>query len=184
MRTINSKTEYFRLWENGLIGNTLKVWGSIADIKEEGYKGQLSARVKRATGGGFYRYNIKNVAEAEQTVAEWVATGIPENQIYFNESAPDQFLIMQGEIMRSTDYYDLTYSREQIKMRDAMRSAKTMKGVSVVSYLETIMTPSSYEDIKDLFEIFPDSVIEFGVYQHCLGKLPSRNCLIWEVRNY
>ena len=184
MATIDSKADYFKLCERGSFGNTLRLWGSLDEIIEQGYEGFLTARVKRATGGGFVKYNVKGPKEALEVQNLWISQGISLPDIYFNESAPDEILVTQGEIMRSKDYYDLFYCEEKMKMRDAMRIGKSMCGVLAHIYIKTVMTPNSYNDLMELFEIYPHSVIEFSVYEQCLGKLNGRNTLIWEVRNY
>lgn len=184
MRTVNSKADYFRLCEAGIFGNSLRLWGTLDEVKEDGYTGVLSARVRRSTGGGHTRYNIKSIQEAEEVLAQWQAEGVQQKEIYFNESAPDEFLVSQGELMLSTNFYSYFYCNEKLKMRDAMKKGRQMEGLQVKMYLQSIMTPASYHDVQDLLNEFSDSVIELSVYDRCLGSRPGRNTLIWEVRNY
>lgn len=182
---ITNKVEYFKLWNAGLLGNKLRSWNSLDDISREKYQGLVSLRVRRPDAGGAAKYNIKsNDAPSifKQTLTE--DPSLKAGEIYFNESAPDDLLITQGEIMRSNDVYDLMYCEEKLKMRDAMRKAKRMTGILVVAYLKELMTANSWDELQELFDRYPDSIIEFGIYQNCLGCYPGRNCLIWEVRNY
>lgn len=180
--TVNSKVEFFDLWKRGRFGNRLMGWSNLEELKASGYRGKVSVRYKDA-GGGFCAYEIP-VEQVNTVVSEWLARGAKEDLIYFNESAPDDRLVIQGELMRTTQSYCLYYSREKIKMRDAMRNGLHAYGLEAKMILQSAMTPSSYEDIQELIDLYPSSVIEFGVYERCLGSCNNRNCVIWEVRNY
>lgn len=182
MNKIENKQTFFELWSNGLLGNKLRSWGTPEDIKDDNYGGFLTMRMRDKSGGGKTIYNIP-AARAKIEYDKWLSEGIKPIHIYFNESAPDEFLISQGEIMRSNDFYDYFYCNEKMKMKDAMRLGKTMKGLQVKLYLESIMTPNSWTDLQELLDKYPGSVIEFSVYEHCLGCYPGRNCLIWEIRS-
>jgi len=46
------------------------------------------------------------------------------------------------------------------------------------------MTPSSHDDWNELLERYPGHVLEVSIYDRCLGDLPNRNSLVWEVRKY
>lgn len=184
--SINSKAEHLDLWNRGLLGNKMRSWKSYADILASDYRGEFSMRTKQQSGGnsgGLATYRLK-FSDLERTMNEWISKGTAIESIYFNESAPDEELVTQGEIMVTTDHYDYLYCNEPLKMREAMSKAKVMRGIAVVSYLKEVMMPNSWDDINELFEIYPDSVIEFSVYQRTLGIYPNRNSIFWEVRNY
>ncbi len=57
-------------------------------------------------------------------------------------------------------------------------------GVQVLDLLKPRMTESSYSDIEALFDLYPESGIEFSTYSIGVGNIPGRNTVIWEVRNY
>jgi hypothetical protein len=46
------------------------------------------------------------------------------------------------------------------------------------------MTPSSYDDWLMLIDRYPGHVLEVSIYDRCLGDVPGRNALVWEVRRY
>ena len=50
--------------------------------------------------------------------------------------------------------------------------------------LSSVMTPSSLDDWEMLTSRFPGHVLEVSVYDRCLGDVPGRNALVWEVRRY
>jgi hypothetical protein len=159
------------MYQKGLFGNRIATWTSINDFYKSGYNGKVTLRDKNQQGG-LCQYNVdsKDVPKSDSIV--------------INISAPDEFLLFQGEITRSKDYLYLFASCEKTKMRDALKSAIGFTGLDVVRLLKMSMTPSSYDDLQDLFELYPDSIIELGVYSINVGLLPHRNTLIWEVRNY
>ncbi len=185
MSIVQNKVEMYKLWEAGALGNKIRSWSRLESITDSGYNGTISIRVKQSGGGGKCAYSVKQ-ADAPAIVKQWMSEGVPWEAITFNESAPDNLLITQGEIIQTYDRYELRYCEEKLKMRDAMKDdkAKKMRGASVIYYLSTRMTPSSWEDMKDLFDLYPDAAIEFSVYDMCLGCYPGRNTIIWEVRDY
>ncbi len=50
--------------------------------------------------------------------------------------------------------------------------------------LQAHMSPSSFADLEALFDRYPTSVVEFGIYSCNIGNIPGRNTIIWEVRDY
>jgi hypothetical protein len=69
-------------------------------------------------------------------------------------------------------------------MRDAMKEAMFADGLAAKTILRSFCCPSSLDDMYTLLELYPGHVIEFGVYNHCLGDVRNRNTIIWEVRRY
>ena len=130
------------------------------------------------------------MSEIPSVIKELSFKGIRKEDLKFNESAPDDHLLIQGEIIYQPDSrvypdnYLLLYSTEKTQMKFALKNAKTASGLKVRIMLEHLMTESSWEDLLDLMEKYPESVIEFSTYDICLGNLPGRNTIIWEVRDY
>jgi hypothetical protein len=50
--------------------------------------------------------------------------------------------------------------------------------------LKATMTPASHDDWLLLIDKYPKHVIEVSIYDCCLGDMPGRNALVWEVRRY
>ena len=182
---ISTKRKSYDLWEGGSFGNKLRTWNSFQEILEAGYVGTLSMRYKGNAGGGFVRYEVP-IEEIPAVEEEWIKKGARQELITFNESAPDRFLTIQGEVMIRGGYgYALFYATTPAKMRDALRrEGKQVYGLTAKMLLEGTMTPSSFADLGALLEQHPDSVVEFSTYSICLGDIPGRNTVIWEVRNY
>lgn len=142
-------------------------------------------------GGGPCFYNILPV-HVEELIKSWVESGIPKDRIMINEAAPEQNAILQGEYLNDLIFSDtgtrkghFYYSQERLHMRDALKSrSKNAQGIVADNLIREAMTPSSYEDWKTLLDIYPSHVLEVSVYDKCLGDIPDRNALVWEVRMY
>ena len=184
IETVQTKEEMYRLYYQGAFGNKLLTWSSYEDLLKSKYVGTVSMRYKGKAGGGRSAYNVK-IENIPEEMASWISQGAESNLIQFNESAPDERLIFQGEIMRDLNFYHLMYSFEKTKMNVAMRNNPlTAKGLKVVTILKEYLSPNSYEDLMLLLDKYPNSVIEFSVYEMDLGCVPHRNTIIWECRNY
>jgi len=172
------------MYERGMFGNRLRTWPSIEAFLQSGFTGTVTMRHSGNDLGKFIAYEVP----ADQVLPkaqEWQSLyNLNIDEIKINESAPDYDLLWQGEIMRSTSFYCLTYSTEKTKMKTALLNAKHMEGIGVLYLLKNTLTASSYDDVQELFDLYPDSIIELSVYGHCLGDRIGRNAIIWEIRNY
>ena len=103
-----------------------------------------------------------------------------------NEAAPDQCVVLQGELWTGGDIpgYFL-YSTVRAHMRPALKKeSHESRGLLTRQLLRGNMTPSSYSDLQELEQLYPDHVIELSVYSKCVGDTPGRNTLVWEIRQY
>lgn len=181
---IYSKVEAVELYHKGLFGNHLRLWDNYTDLMASSYNGTVSIRCREASSLQ-YQYSIP-VGRVHEVCSIAILQN-PKIQMwhfYFNESAPDERLIIQGELMRNEKGLYFFASTAKDKMRNALKKAKEYFGLQVLIMLKSLMTPSSYSDLEVLMEIYPNSIIELSIYDHNLGNIPGRNTLIWEVRNY
>jgi hypothetical protein len=179
---VDSKKDSYSLLHSGRLGNRLRMWDSFDEILKSGYSGTVSIRYK-STGGGFVAYNVplEDIPKVQQ---EWKDKGAKEELMTYNESAPDHLMLIQGELMRNDNHIYLFHSSEKSKMSIALANGKHADGMDALNLLKRHLNTASYDDIMQLLEMYPDSVIEFSAYSKCLGNLPGRNAVIWEVRNY
>ena len=180
---ILSKEIAYKIYNQGILFNRLRVWDSVDELLKSHYKGTVSIRYKGGSrGSGFYAYNVP-VSRVRRIVKEWQANGAKLNKIVFNESAPDEHLVIQGEVTRDPDL-ELFYSREKKKMNIALKNGFSVKGLKAKLLLKYFMDETSYDELMALLDIFPKHVIEFSTYSINLGILPHRNTIIWEIRKY
>jgi len=177
-KDVRTKSDFLRRWQKGEFGNRLRVWENINEIDCPlvgiRYKIQESK---------FMVYGVARSDVAER-VSAMVSQGASRELFYFGEAAPDEDLILQGELQQSVGHYDLCYSTVKDRMRVAMKHQQYCSGLQVVHTLRNHCTEGSYHDLMQLLEDYPDHIVEFSVYRYCLGDTPGRNTLIWEVRKY
>ena len=185
-----SKLQNYRLWQGGAFGNKLRAWRTVDEWRESGFDGMVVLRTV-VGGGGPCRYNLQP-GEVDAEVVGWLALGIPLDRIMVNEAAPDGDVILQGEYLN--DIYEIDgeagwgyfrYSRARAQMRDALAaSPEVAHRLRSDLLLKLAMTPASHDDWNLLLEQHPGHVLEVSIYDRCLGDIPGRNALVWEVRKY
>jgi hypothetical protein len=189
---ILSKQQNYRIWQAGGFGNKLRAWRTIEEWRASGFRGKVVLRTLLNVGGsGLCRYGL-SPDEVDGAFEEFAAAGVPPELIMVNESAPDDSMIIQGEYLNDISVIDgevlwgwFFYSRAQPQMRKALADApEWARGLRADLLLRDAMTPSSYEDWQVLLERYPGHALEVSVYGHCLGDIPGRNALVWEVRRY
>jgi len=137
----------------------------------------------KGIGCGWVAYNVHRTQVAAKA-KEWIAEGADPLLIVVNESAPDERLAIQGELVLRPEGLALFYSTAKTKMRIAMQQGTQAFGLKATMLLRHYCTPPSYDDLMALLERYPDSAIEFSVYEMNLGDCRGRNTVVWEVRNY
>ena len=186
LNELTDKREMLKLLLSGKLGNHLRTWENILEMAEEtDYEGPVTIRCRRINSG-LCQYHVKQ-NEIDSILSIWL--GADENltsfDFYFNESAPDEKLIFQGEFMRLNREYVLFMSEQKAPMREALKTdGFHMIGPKVLPYLKSKMTKESWSDFVLLHKMYHTAVIEFSVYSCNVGNRPNRNALIWKVRNY
>lgn len=182
---ITSKSEYIALTQKHVFGNRFREWSSIDALLESDYSGAVSIRY-RVADGRFMKYYVPR-ADIEATVAGFEALGADRALMWANESAPDDALVIQGELMFSTLGLYLFGSRAKLPMRKALADITQSFhyfGLRTVFALKGALTPSSYSDLMAILELWPDAMIEFSTFANNVGTIPGRNTIVWEVRHY
>ena len=175
-KQIKNKQESFDLYFRGCFGNRLKSWESYNNFISSAYSGFVTIRSKMG-GGGFCAYNV-NAKDVDSVIGD-----IDKTQLVFNESAPDDMLLIQGEVCRDICGLSMFYSIEPGKMRDCLKRGTQINGIVVNEFLKYFLLPNSLDDIFALLDIY-DGVVEFSAYDTIIGDCPNRNTIIWEIRNY
>lgn len=181
---VPTKKECYVLFESGSLGNKPKTWSSYKEILAAGWKGKVTMRSKAGMARKNVRYNVA-LKDIPHEIEEWKKQGMKEEHISFNESMPDEHLIIQGEIMRNEKGIYLLYSTLKTQMNTALKEKPEHAiGLKANLLLKENLWPSSLADVEALLELYPNSVIEFSAYEIAVGNLPGRNTVIWEVRDF
>lgn len=183
-KKILNKNENYLLYELGLLGNKPKTWNSFSEIQKSGWTGNVSIRA-RNTMNWRTRYGITR-EKLKSEIEDIKIKGLSEKEIVFNESMPDQHLSIQGEMTYLKDgTLFLMYTTLQEPMKRALKKErKEIWGFEAERLLKKHLWTSSWEDIQEIFSLFPNSCIEFSTYHVAVGNLNYRNTIIWEVRDY
>jgi len=180
---IDSKGEYYLLYEAGFLGNKPKTWNSIDEIIRDEWEGKVCIRGKNKFGFKT-KYN-QTIKQVQQYLNQLQRKKINLNSITFNQSLPDNYLTIQGEVMRTEKHFYVIYSTIKKPMKIALAEKESyLEGRNALSLMKRTFDPATYDDINELFDLFPESIIEFSSYSINVGELPHRNTIIWEVRNY
>jgi len=183
-RRIGSKFGYYLLYEKGFLGNKPLTWNSIEEIKQSGWKKEICIRGKKGIAREKSRFNL-TLEEAAKYIEQLKEEGIPPEKLTFNQSMPDEHLLLQGEVIRNEEFYSLTYTTLKKPMNRAFEEETLhAKGLRALNLIKGNLFLPSYDDLQGLFQTFPDSIIEFSAYDIEVGNLPGRNTIMWEVRNY
>ena len=187
MATIDNKRDMYALYEAGKFGNRIQTWPSLrhfwVDDAFHPWTKNVVLRYKQPNSG-FCVFDLP-VSEINQTIERWVAKGANPELIAISEAIPKEIVMLNAEVQRSHNYYDLRYSTEPNHMRPAlMKSQQHAGGVKALNIIKSHMDTASYELLNDLLDEYPDSVIEFTCFSAYVGVIPGRNCILWEVRNY
>lgn len=184
-RVLRKQTNY-HLWTTGAFGNRLRAWQTLDEYRASGFGGRVVLRYLGGSVGGLWcRYNLDPDA-VEEVAAEIIAEGAERDKIMVNEAAPDDHVIFNGELWTGADPVDaLLYSTVRAHMRPALAAEQLRAtGLQTRMLLRSLMTPSSYEDLQVLVEQYDNHAIELSIFNICVGDIPGRNALVWEVRQY
>jgi hypothetical protein len=186
-----SKARNYRLWRSGAYGNKLRSWRTVDEWRASGFSGLVALRTLLGDGGHCCQYD-RTPGDVPVVLESWASLGVPLDRVTVDEAAPAGDVVLQGEYL--DDVYvaggevvcgHLYYSRTRRQMRDALVSfPEEARGLRADLLLSSVMTPSSLEDWKLLTARYPGHVLVVSVYGRCLGDVPGRNALVWEVRRY
>ncbi len=158
----------------------LRTWGTLEELASSGFPGPVNARNRKASGKFVFNLDVPTLLTA------WPLAEPPQNY-YFNERPPDDKLLVQGDLTRTERGLQLVYNTTPgLTCREATTLCvpEHAYGLTAQHWLQSTAWPSSYDDLMELLDCYPDGVVEFSIFSTAVGKLPHRNHVIWEVRNY
>lgn len=178
---IQNKRTFYRLSKMGVLGNRSPMYDTIGDALNS-ISPNIGFREMGKAGGG--AATIVHRSFARSMYNQWKQRG---RSFIMDGAAPNHRTTLLGEICRTTMGWEGFMA---VEPRMAMRPAislgllKPQRGLRVKLLIDKFMDPSSRDDIDQLFELYPDSTIEFSCFDTLVGDLKARNTLIWEIRNY
>lgn len=177
-----NKADFYARWQNLEFGNRLRSWPDLHSLLKDDYGAPVSIR-SRIPDDKKCQYLVPQ----DQIESKLLEMKLPPELAAFNESAPDDDIVGQGELLHAhlpRQSYYLFWSYDKLPMRKALLNGKEYNGLTALGMLKAYCNPNGYEMLMELLDLYPDGVIEFGVYRRHLGVMGGNNTLIWEVRAY
>jgi hypothetical protein len=182
-RTVRFKHEAYALFLGGFFGNKPRTWKDYRTLMGDNFKGNVSIRSRAGMGRSRVQYGVsmENVSEVVDRLS---GQGICVDDLTFNESMPDDHLVIQGEVTMAPGGLWMHYSTAKDRMNAALaEDPKHAKGFDAQRLLKDGMQGRDYMHLVDLMEEYPNDVIEFSSYSVPVGE-EKTNSVIWEVRGF
>lgn len=188
MAEINDKTEMYRLLSSGKLGNTLLSW-PVEDYLKTNYTGNVGLRYNGEAGKNYPEYaRPKTRSEVIELIQIWKNLGADVSRISVNEVTYDKDFAYNAELTRDESYLYLhVHYDKTISCREAMRrpiepgEGEIKKGLVAKEFLCYTLGTDGYSSLQDIFETYPNAVIEFSAFNEYVGIEKKKFC-IWEVR--
>lgn len=187
--TINSKAEYYALARRHLLGNTIQQWTwrefqkmmIDSGIYDFTVPHTVAMRGMTTASKQIQGYDFDAVTAFRRGLAA-ICNGMNHGDILVDEQAPDHLSTLKGEVMRNQFYLYMRYDQTPgLRMRAAYPTMKHMEGLRAVHLLKQHMDAPSWDMLNDLFDRYPDAMIEFSCYSRPVGHF-KLNTIFWEVR--
>lgn len=182
---IKTKSEMNDLYLRGKLGNRLQVW-TVGDYLASDYSARVGLRYLGSAGKSYPEYaRPKTREEVIKLIDLWKSLGADENLINVNEVTYDYSQQYNCEIFRTENYLEVFYDDDpNISCREAMakKGLRHLTGLSAVLFLKSAMGEEGYLDLEELFEEYPDGIIELTTFNQDVGILPRKNYCVWEIR--
>jgi hypothetical protein len=183
-KSIDSKKDCYLLYENNLFGNRAETWNSLQEVSNSSWKDTICIRAKKRVGSKNTIFDIP-LSQVPQEVDNMIKNKTKKEDIYFIQTMPNKHLLIQAEVMLTEQGLYLQYTTIKKPMNLGFKEETLHAyGLKALNLLKSNLSPPSLQDLNALFELFPNSIIEFSCYNVPVGTIPGRNTVIWEVRNY
>jgi hypothetical protein len=176
----------YDLLSRGLLGNTIQQWFSLAKWLADPEARRFSVwGVRTLTPGGPCRLYCPE-AEVPATVAAYEAMGHACNISVMIDAVVG--VTLYADVYDSPEgliVYGVEHPGKGASWREVMpRDGRQVGGLAARMLLARHLNPASLADLWALLERFPGHVVELSACGRCLGTVPGRNGVIWEVRDY
>jgi hypothetical protein len=183
--TITDKLTMRDMFYRNIFGNRLRAW-TVEDFLTSGW--ELSATLGYNGVPGIappYYGESQPASEIYLLALRWEREcGLDMRRMVVWENDDRQTRVFQGEVMRSEHYYDLTFTNADAPMRVAFRQHREYaRGLQAALLMRRYMDAPSWDNLQELFDLYPSAVVEFSCYGESVGHL-GRNTVFWEVREY
>jgi hypothetical protein len=179
---VTSKAQMQRMLQAGDFGNTQRMWSTndFFLLNDSDYDATFALR-SFTPGKTFWPW--LNADECLDKICALTLQG-GSRDYYVQEVACPSHIVLAGEIGTVGGVLVLEYSRVQEMMRDALQKERIhVKECAARCMLRVLLDIDDYEDLMLLCDTYPEHVIEFTLFDCCIG-IRQRRLMIWEVRHY
>ncbi len=179
---VSTKREAYRLAAAGLCGNTVERFFSLPDwiphMDDFPTWGVQTTKVP----GGPCRLNCPT-AEVAATFAEYREFD-PVISAMISAAVPTLWAGDVWDGPTGVECHGLLHPPLGFNWRALMLKPTSWFGLAAKTLLRTVLNGNGQDDLADLMEKYPGHVYEISVFDRCVGKLPHRNYVCWEIRTY
>jgi hypothetical protein len=185
-RPIAYKGRMYDLLSAGRLGNTVPMWFSVEAWEADPLAAQYSVwGVRTLTPGGPCRlYCPRGEVAATARSPEYAKHGV-NISVMLDAVATVTLYADVYDSEKGIIVYCVEHPGKGASWRKVMpEKGRQLEGVAARMILEKHLNASSLADLYALFDRWPGHVVELSAVSRCLGTIPGRNAVVWEVRNY
>ncbi len=185
---IRDKVSMYRALSRGDFGNTIPQFYSVESwlASDDCYRfalwGVRSSRVSSHTKTRMFVPRDEVADYANQHFADGVniscmVDAVCEITAWLEVYESETGLVVQG----------IEHPPKGLSWREGMRNPallKTWNGIAAKQILRKHLNANSLDDLDIVLSRYPGHVVEMSAVDRCVGTVPHRNAIVWEVRNY
>jgi hypothetical protein len=181
---ITSKEQMYQLLQGGAFGNTTRQYLSLDEWFQRSKDLDVAFwGVRTMTPGGPCRLYCPD-SEVASTARDYLAQGHRINISMMVDAVCT--VTLWADVYDSETgltVYGVEYPGKGASWRKDMSSrGRQYSLLESRMLLQRHLNPSSLADLEELRELWPGHVYELSACNRCLGTIPGRNAVIWEVR--
>lgn len=190
LSAVTNKVDMYRRLTAGEFGNTIRQYFDL-DVWQSGDEADRIAMwgVRTLTPGGPCRLNCPN-HEVPRTALDYMALGHRVNISMMVDRVATVTAWLEvwdsptGLVVEGIEWPDTANLWTwRNSMPDPLKR-KHWTGTAARMVLSRHLNENSRDDLWALVGAYPDHVVELSALDRCLGTVPHRNGIVWEVRNY
>ena len=174
-----SKEVMYRNLEAGMYGNTLPMWRSVEEFESVALKPWKSYGIRSMTPRGTFNAFVKECdvksvcySRSDKYVISPMIDDIAHVTLWAN--------VYEDEAGLNVEYVE--HPERGVSWREGMQHPLKVSGVLARRLLRHHLNTAAMDDLDILINNYPRYVIELSAMDRCLGTVPGRNAIIWEVR--
>lgn len=181
---IRGKADMYRRLTRGEFGNTIPQYFTVAEWERDAPPYAAWGVRTLVPGGPCRLYCPRDEVRQTAERPEFAAAGVNISMMVDAIAG----VTLWAEVWDSPAglvVYGIEYPPRGASWRAEMpRRGRHWEGTAARVLLRRHLNPNSLTDLDTLRDVFPGHVYEFSAVDRCIGTVPHRNAVVWEVRNY